>query len=148
MIQPFGINVATSGKPMNNKSKLLDSIKQSAKAIAEATESTTLLVPSGSTLLNLACSGSTAGAYKVGKIVNIIGDSSAGKSIEGFTLLAECANNPAFDKHELIYDDVESANSFNLEYLFGEKAAKRGIRAGMGRGCRKGSQEDYFRGAL
>jgi len=83
------------------------------------------LIPTGSMLLNLACSDMTDGGWQLGKMVNLIGDSSSGKSFIGLSLFAECAQLERFDNHRFIYDDVEAANEFDLEYLFGERTAER-----------------------
>lgn len=83
------------------------------------------LVPTGSTTFNLECSGRIEGAFALGKIVNLIGDSSAGKTIFGFTVFAECSLLPRFDDYRFIYDDVETANEFDLSYLFGTAVEQR-----------------------
>jgi RecA/RadA recombinase len=83
------------------------------------------LVPTGSIILNLACSDHWQGGYSTGKIINIVGDSSAGKSLLALTGLAVMATMKRFDDYLLIYDDVEAANDFDLEKLFGKKIAKR-----------------------
>ena len=83
------------------------------------------LVPTGSTTFNLECSGNIEGAFKIGKMVNLIGDSHAGKTLFAFTVFAECALLERFDKYRFIYDDVESANEFNLANLFGSNCADR-----------------------
>lgn len=75
-------------------------------------------ISTGSTLLNLACSDSAWGGFKTGKIVNLVGDSSAGKSILALTCLAEVAINPALADYRLIYDDAETALEFDLSKLF------------------------------
>jgi hypothetical protein len=75
--------------------------------------------------LNLALSDNHLGGYSIGKFSNLIGDSHAGKSILALNMLAECAHNPRFDEYDLIYDDVEVANEFDIGYLFGEIAEKR-----------------------
>jgi len=105
-------------------------VKQVRKAIEESKGKRTRivpkqLVPSGSTILNLACSDHREGAYGRGKIVNIVGDSSAGKSLLALTGLAEIASQKRFNDYKLIYDDVEAANDFDLKHLFGAKIAKR-----------------------
>lgn len=84
-----------------------------------------LLIPSGSTMINLACSDSPTGAYVPGTIVNLIGDTSAGKSLLSLTQLAEVCYDPRFDKYDLYYDDAEQTNEFDLEYLFGKKFVDR-----------------------
>jgi RecA/RadA recombinase len=86
---------------------------------------TSLLVPTGSTTFNLECSGRIEGAFSLGKMVNIIGDSHAGKTLFALTIFAECSLLEKFDNYRFIYDDVESANEFDIEYLFGEKVEKR-----------------------
>ena len=84
-----------------------------------------LLIPTGSVLLNLECSGYIEGGYKLGTIVNLIGDSSSGKSLCALTMLAECSIDPRFDEYRLIYDDVEAACEFDIEQLFGKQASER-----------------------
>ncbi len=83
------------------------------------------LVPTGSTTFNLECSGHVEGAFRKGKMVNIIGDSHAGKTLFCLTVMAECSLLKSFRKYRFILDDVEVANEFNLEHLFGKKFADR-----------------------
>ena len=47
------------------------------------------LVPTGSTTFNLECSGRIEGAFSIGRMVNIIGDSSAGKCIKNAYIISE-----------------------------------------------------------
>jgi len=89
------------------------------------TRGVTKWIPSGSIMFNLTCSNHWSGAYKPGTMVNIIGDSSAGKSIMVLSGLAEMAYNPDWNNYTLIYDDSEFANSFDIDKLFGSKFAKR-----------------------
>lgn len=89
------------------------------------TEKTPLLVPSGSVMLNLACSNTWRGAYPVGRMVNLIGDSNSGKTYLALEMMAQCCQNPRFDDYELIYDDTEHALSMNIRELFGRKLADR-----------------------
>lgn len=79
----------------------------------------------GSTLLNLAMTDKPFHGWPCGRMSNIIGDSSAGKSFLVLTGLAEAAHNPEFDDYLLVYDDVEFANTFNIRALFGQKTADR-----------------------
>lgn len=83
------------------------------------------LIPSGSTLLNCALSDNPYGGYGIGKLVNLIGDSHAGKSFLALNCLAECATNKRFKDYDLYYDDVEVALEFDLVYLFGKQRAER-----------------------
>ena len=84
-----------------------------------------LLIPSGSKMLNLACSDNINGAFAVGKIVNIIGDSSSGKTLLALSMLSEIANRKEFDDYELILDDAENALTFNIKELFGAALDER-----------------------
>lgn len=83
------------------------------------------LVSSGITPVNLRCSGKYQGAFKLGTLVNIIGDSHVGKSILALSILAEAAHDPKFDNYLLIYDDTENANCFDIAEMFGKKLADR-----------------------
>lgn len=84
-----------------------------------------LLVPTGSTTFNLECSSKKEGAFLLGKMINLIGDSHAGKTLFALTIFAECSLLERFDNYRFIYDDVEVANEFDIHELFGEKVADR-----------------------
>ena len=84
-----------------------------------------LLLSTGATLLDLACSDSAFGGFAAGRMVNLIGDSSSGKTFIAMTMLAEAARCSQFKDYDLIFDDAESAMSFDQTKLFGAKAAKR-----------------------
>lgn len=77
------------------------------------------LIPTGSTLLNCACSDYSTGGYGIGKLVNLIGDSSSGKTLLALTAFAEMYMLDKWNDYRLIYDDVEAALEFNVNYLFG-----------------------------
>ena len=79
------------------------------------------LIPTGSTLLNLALSDSIDGGFVQGSIVNIVGDSSSGKTFLVWSLFAEMLCRDRFDGYRLIYDEPEQALQFQLESLFGGK---------------------------
>jgi len=83
------------------------------------------LIPTSSTLLNCACSDNPTGGYGIGKLVNLIGDSSSGKTLLGLSCFAEMAMFKKFDEYAFIYDDVEAALEFNLDYLFGREVSDR-----------------------
>lgn len=84
-----------------------------------------LLIPSGATLLNCACSDSPYGAYKAGTIITLPGASASGKTMLLFTIFAEmCAFNKFKDYH-FIYDDAEEALAINIRLLFGVDAHER-----------------------
>ncbi len=76
-------------------------------------------------MLNLACSGNPHWAFLPGKIINVVGDSSTGKTLLGLTISAECSHDPMFDDYDLIYDDAEHALEFDIKSLFGSKTFER-----------------------
>jgi len=84
-----------------------------------------LFVPTGSTLLNLCLSDTADGGYALGTMVNLIGDSSSGKTFLALSCFAEAARDPRFKNYRFIFDDVEAANAFDIDYLFGPKVAAR-----------------------
>jgi RecA/RadA recombinase len=83
------------------------------------------LIPTGNTLLNLALSDSIHGGYGVGKMVNLIGDSSSGKTILALTMMAECNISPKFNNYDFIFDDAETSLEIDIKVLFGSKLDKR-----------------------
>jgi ABC-type dipeptide/oligopeptide/nickel transport system ATPase component len=106
----------------------MNEIEEIRKFMASETKEITkagAYIPSGLTLFDLACTDDVEGAFKLGTFINFIGDSHTGKSILALTVLTMVANIEKYDHYNLIYDDVENANSFNMEYLFGKKAAER-----------------------
>jgi recombination protein RecA len=83
------------------------------------------LVPMGSTLLNLAMSGTIHGGAQKGKFINIIGESHGGKTVLALTSFAEANKKESFDDYAFVYDDVERANAFDMPYMFGKETAER-----------------------
>ena len=81
------------------------------------------LYPSGSTMVNLACSDNYRGAFKLGTIVTLPGSSTSGKSMQGETALAEGINDKRFDDYDFFRDDAEAAYNFDTRYLWGDKVA-------------------------
>lgn len=82
-------------------------------------------VPTGSTMFNVCMSDLHDGGYALGTMANLIGDSSSGKTFLALTCLAEAARDQRFKDYRLIYDDVEAACAFDIEYLFGKRLARR-----------------------
>ncbi len=100
--------------------------KSSQKKIEKKKIDISTLIPSGSTMLNLACSDSPFGAFALGRIVTLPGGSASGKTMLMLTMLAECAKDKRFDDYNLIYDDgEETCDGFDIKYLFGNKLATR-----------------------
>lgn len=91
-------------------------------------------IPTGSTLLNLALSDVWNGGWPTGKISNLIGDSSSGKTFLAMTAFAEMGKFKRFKDYRRIFDDVEAANEFDMEKLFGRNTADLIESPGEGNG--------------
>ena len=100
-------------------------VKTCSSPVKEERVKASDLIPSGCTLLDLACSDNIQGAFQKGKIVNVIGDSQAGKTILCLSTLAEICLLGGLDDYDLYFDDVEAANSFDIGYLFGSDLVER-----------------------
>jgi len=107
---------------MRKRKTLTEQIEKSAEKKIErkAPIDTSILIPSGSTLVNCACSDNPYGAFVRGSINTIPGASQGGKSILMLTMLAECCYDEKFNNYNLIYDDTEFANHFDMAHLFGK----------------------------
>lgn len=102
------------------KSKLLERTDRS-KTVVPSKD----LLSTGSTLVNLACSGRVAGAYAKGSYVFFVGDSESGKTFLALTCFAEANRNRNFADYRLIYDNVEDGALMDWAAYFGPTAAER-----------------------
>lgn len=80
---------------------------------------------SGSSLLNLACTGRPDLAFLAGHVYLLVGDSNSGKTFLSLTCLAEASINPAFDDYRFIHDNVERGALMDFSKFFGSKMAGR-----------------------
>lgn len=110
--------------------------KEQAQQVAEAAEapvepqalpkaSRRNLLSTGSTLLNLACSGNPFGGFLKGKYYFMVGDSASGKTFLSMTCFAEATMNRHFKGYRFIYDNIEDGCLLDLEGLFNEQVADR-----------------------
>jgi hypothetical protein len=83
------------------------------------------LLPSGSTMLNLAVAGTPRGAIAPGSYVLFVGDSQTGKTFMALGMLAEAAQHSKFRNHHLVYDNVENGAMMDMKYYFGATMARR-----------------------
>ncbi|MGH2613496.1 MAG: hypothetical protein ACRDFB_10680, partial [Rhabdochlamydiaceae bacterium] len=83
------------------------------------------MLSSGSTLLNLRCTGKINGCYPKGTMAHFVGDSDTGKSFLALTAFGEASINPNFDGYEFLYFSGEDGALMDLSACFGEKAAER-----------------------
>ena len=114
---------------MNKTQDLLAMAKQVKKSIRSRpkpqTEDKTKLLSTGSTLLNLVCSGRYRGGLLAGKYYFMVGDSASGKTFFSMSILAEAILDPQFANYRLIYDNVEEGNLIDTDALFGPKLTTR-----------------------
>lgn len=82
-------------------------------------------VSTGSTLLNLACSGKTRNGFARGHYYNVVGDSDTGKTFISLTCLAEASINPEFDDYRFIHDNPEGGALMDIRKFFGPKVLER-----------------------
>ena len=107
---------------------LTTQVKRVAKKYAEDIEldpAPKIYIPTGNVLLNLACSDRADGGYGGGKLVNVIGDSSSGKTVQVLTTFAESSMLPYLKGYRFIYDEPEVALEFDIPRLFGKAVADR-----------------------
>ncbi len=79
----------------------------------------------GSTLLNLACTGKPYCGFAKGKYYFIVGDSISGKTFLSLTCLAEASINSNFSDYRFIYDNNEDGALMDIKRFFGEQVFKR-----------------------
>ena len=80
-------------------------------------------LPTGCTLLNMACSGEPFAGWPPGSYVYIVGDSKSGKTFWALTCMAEACAHKSFQKHRLIYDGGERGAQMDFKKFFGAKMA-------------------------
>lgn len=107
---------------------------KTAKQRAAAAEKEILAVPppkklagvsSGSTLINLACTGRTNICFLNGHYYFFVGDSSSGKTFLALTMFAEAANNKRYNEYDFFYFGKEHGALMDFTRYFGAKAAAR-----------------------
>ena len=83
------------------------------------------LLSTGSSMLNLACSGTTCGGFPMGSYVFFVGDSISGKTFVALTCFAEASINKRFDDYRFIYDATERGALMDFHKYFGKAVAER-----------------------
>jgi RecA/RadA recombinase len=79
----------------------------------------------GSTLLNLALSGSPDWGWAKGRYYLVVGDSASGKTMLSLTAFAEASINPNFDDFRFRYNNPEDGALMDRGKFFGPRAAAR-----------------------
>lgn len=84
------------------------------------------LLGTGSTLLNLACSGSIEGGFLAGHYYFFVGDTTSGKTWLSLTCFAEATLKPeVWGDYRFIYDGAEFGALMDIGKYFGKEVAKR-----------------------
>jgi len=83
------------------------------------------LIPTGSTMLNLALSDTPYGGYYLGTLANIIGDKHTGKTFLSLNACADITYQNLFPNYQLIYDDVERRLKIDVAEMFGQRTKER-----------------------
>ena len=95
-------------KIIRKKSTVQSTAQQVESSISKTTErrrkaiDVSELIPSPSIPFNLECSGHIEGAFQKGKIINLIGDSHAGKTLFALSIFAVCSQRKEFDSEMLV----------------------------------------------
>jgi len=100
-----------------------EKIKRSMKKKSESKKVS--LLSTGSSVVNLACSGDVRGGFPCGSFVFLVGDSMSGKTWLSLSCMAEAAKDKRFDNYRFIYDNVERGARMSLKRFFGESMASR-----------------------
>jgi len=122
----------------NNKLRRILKRKNKPKARFKSSD----LLSSGSTLLNLQCSGNPSGAYYKGGYFNFVGDSDSGKSMFMLSTFQEALNNPSFEGYKLIFDNAEGGALMNIGEFFSKELEDTMI--GPPRGISETIEDFYF----
>lgn len=118
--------MARSNKPdVKAISQQVQTRTSSRKKEEKQAPKTRTTVPTASTLFNCGACDDPFGGISLGRMINLIGDSSSGKTFFAKSVFAEAAQISFFDNYRFIMDDVENADDFNNKYLFGKRTAAR-----------------------
>ena len=83
------------------------------------------LVPTGSTLFNLALSDNPYGGWRRGSICNLVGDRDTGKTFLALNMFAEACLCDTLDDYDFIYDEPEQKLDLPIGALFGKATGER-----------------------
>ena len=106
-------------KAIQQLDEAMESLEASAVSLPEPNLSL------GSDIMDIHVSGTPGKAVSPGMFLWFHGNSGSGKSFHAKLLMAEAANNPAYDNHRLVIFDGENGSNFDCEEFFGRKMADR-----------------------
>lgn len=116
----------------------VDEVKRAMRKKPKTVDGKARNVSTGASMLNLGISGNVDVGITEGQCVLFVGDTSAGKTWIGMSLLAEASINPEFDGYRLIYDAPERGARMDKEFYFGERMVER-LET-----CYSDTVEDFF----
>ena len=125
-------------KPAKGRADKIKDALLSRKQLAKAKGLST-----GSTLLNLACSGDPDYGLLAGQYYYFVGDSASGKSFLTLTCLAEASIDPGFAKYRFIHDDAENGTLMDIGKFFGAEVLRR-MEPPSRKGASTTVEEFYF----
>jgi RecA/RadA recombinase len=108
---------------MNDTDDLKDALRTKKKT--KGVLSNRKLLSTGSTILNLACTGRTNGGFLKGTMVHLVGDSGTGKTWLALSVLAEASINPNFADYRFIHDNPENGALMDVAKFFGKGVRER-----------------------
>lgn len=110
---------------MRRSSKIVRDIETTAERDDNIQEPERELFSTGSTELNLACSDTIFGAFPSGCMINIIGDSHAGKTFLAHSIITEITLRQEFNDYNMLYDNAEAADTTGIAKMFGKTLIDR-----------------------
>lgn len=116
---------------MTKKTDIDDMVKQVEdvveKDIKEKIEHLTpeMFAPFPATPVNLELSGLISGGFRLGRMAVISGESDTAKSLTALSILGESCLYEHLNDYRFIYDDTESAMSFDIEGYFSKELKDR-----------------------
>lgn len=125
----------------------MSEVQELINAPTEQTINPEDLLSSGCSVLNIAASGSTKGAFVKGHYIHLVGSSGSGKTWQALTILAEGANNSSFDGYDLIYDGPENGAFETIFQYFGKKLKDRIVNPKLEKDlsiCSKTTEDFYY----
>lgn len=112
-------------KASKTKDEEIDELKEVLRSTTSMSFKKSDLLSTGSTLLNLACSGRPSGGFLKGKYIFLVGDSTSGKTWLSLTCMAEASIAADFKDYVFVYDNVEDGALMDVQHYFGKKMAER-----------------------
>lgn len=103
----------------------LAKMEQDMQSKVGGPQSSKEFLSSGSTLLNMAATGTTGGCFAKGKMILFVGDSNSGKTFMCLGCMAEACRNKHFKNYRLIYDNAEDGAMMNMLKYFGQSVVDR-----------------------